>query len=262
MTIRILIVDDEPLARRGIALRLRKHQDVELIGEAEDGEAALAAIAADAPDLVFMDVQMPGMGGLEALRLLSPPERPLTIFLTAYDRFALQAFEVHALDYLLKPIDDDRFVEALDRARTALANQRARLHRERLGELLETLPGAPRYAERFAVRIGHRIALVAADEMNWIEATGDYVSLHVRGDREYLMREPLHRLATRLDPAKFVRIHRSTIVCVDQIAEMRALPNKDGMLRLRNGTPLRVSRTYSQALYQVLGARAGTTKPA
>ncbi|WP_284331674.1 LytR/AlgR family response regulator transcription factor [Dyella flagellata] len=258
---RILIVDDEPLARRGIALRLSKHPDVELIGEAEDGEAALNAITVNTPDLVFMDVQMPGMSGLDALRLLTPSERPLTIFLTAYDRFALQAFEVHALDYLLKPIDDDRFMEAMDRARDALVHRQARSQRERMDELLDALPGVPRYAIRFAVRIGHHVAIVAADEVDWIEATGDYVRLHTGGDREYLLREPLHRLAARLDPSKFVRIHRSTIVSVDRITETRALPNKDCMLRLRDGTPLRVSRTYAEALHLALEGQHPATKP-
>lgn len=260
MTMRVLIVDDEPLARRGIALRLERHKDVELIGEAEDGEAALAAMAAHAPDLVFMDVQMPGMSGLEALRLLSPSDRPLTVFLTAYDRFALQAFEVHALDYLLKPIDDDRFAEAVDRARETLANRRTRSQQGCMDELLDALPGSPRYATRFAVRIGHRVAIVPAEEVDWIAATGDYVSLHV-GDREYLIRETLHRFATRLDPSKFVRIHRSTIVCVDRIVEMRALSNKDCMLRLRDDTPLRVSRTYGEALRRALNEHGSVANP-
>jgi two-component system LytT family response regulator len=263
MNIRILIVDDEPLARRGIALRLRKHSDVELIGEAEDGEAALNAMATGAPDLVFMDVQMPDMSGLEVLRLVPPSERPLTVFLTAYDSFAVQAFEVRALDYLLKPIDDDRFVEALDRARDALTHRRAQSQSERINELLDTLTGTSRYAARFAVRIGHRIVIVAADEVAWMEATGDYVSLHADGGKQYLIREPLHRLAARLDPARFVRIHRSTIVCVDRIIEWRALPNKDCMLRLRDDTPLRVSRTYADSLHRVLNKQQySVTRPA
>lgn len=258
MTIRVLIVDDEPLARRGVALRLCKHADVELVGEAEDGEAALTAIVSCAPDLVFLDVQMPGISGLDALRSLPPSERPLTVFLTAYDRFALQAFEVHALDYLLKPIDDDRFVEALDRARGALAGLRARMQSEHMDEALDALSGGARYATRFAVRVGHRVVIVATEDVDWIEAAGDYVTLHA-GDREYLMREPLHRLAARLDPSTFARVHRSTIVRVERIAEIRALPNKDCMLRLRDDTPLRVSRTYADALRLALDGRRSTT---
>jgi two-component system, LytTR family, response regulator len=199
-------------------------------------------------------VQMPGMSGLDALRSLPPSERPLTVFLTAYDRFAVQAFEVHALDYLLKPIDDDRFAETMDRARDALAGKRAKMQSESMDEALDALPGSPRHATRFAVRVGHRVVIVASDDVDWIEAAGDYVTLHA-GDQEYLMREPLRRLAARLDPSKFARVHRSTIVRVERIAEIRALPNKDCMLRLRDDTPLRVSRTYADALRLALDGR-------
>jgi two-component system, LytTR family, response regulator len=254
MTMRVLVVDDEPLARRGITSRLAPHPDIELIGEAADGESALSAMVGHRPDLVFMDVQMPGMSGLETLRLLSPSERPMTVFLTAYDRFALHAFEVHALDYLLKPIDDDRFAEALDRARDALASRRAMTQQPRLQALLAGEPNVPRYASRFTVRIGHRVAIVAAAEIDWIEAMGDYAGLHVQG-KAHLLREPLHKLAQRLDPAAFVRIHRSAIVRVDHIAEMQALANRDCLLRLRDGTPLRASRTYGDALHAALGGQ-------
>jgi two-component system LytT family response regulator len=246
MTMRILVVDDEPLARRGVVKRLSAHTDVQLIGEAGDGEAALSAIVDMAPDLVFMDVQMPGMSGFEALGLLQPRERPLTIFLTAYDQFALRAFEVHALDYLLKPIDDERFVEALDRARATLAVHRGRHHAAGLQALLAAQPG-PGYATRFAVRIGHRVVFVAVADIDWIEAMGDYAGLHVAG-KVHLLRERLHLLVRRLDPAQFVRIHRSTIVRADRIAEMELLSNRDSLLRLRDGTPLRASRTYGDAL--------------
>ncbi|RAN75281.1 DNA-binding response regulator [Bacillus sp. SRB_336] len=246
MTMRVLVVDDEPLARRGVVKRLSAHTDVQLIGEAGDGEAALSAIVDMAPDLVFMDVQMPGMSGFEALGLLPPRERPLTIFLTAYDQFALRAFEVHALDYLLKPIDDERFVEALDRARATLAVHRGRHHVAGLQALLAAQPGAG-YATRFAVRIGHREVFVAVADIDWIEAMGDYAGLHVAG-KVHLLRERLHLLVRRLDPAQFVRIHRSTIVRADRIAEMELLSNRDSLLRLRDGTPLRASRTYGDAL--------------
>lgn len=248
---RVLVVDDEPLARRGVTSRLSMHKDVELIGEAGDGESALAIIVNDSPDLVFMDVQMPGMSGLETLRLLAPTERPMTVFLTAYDRFALHAFEVHALDYLLKPIDDDRFAEALDRAREALASRLAREQQPRLQALLSSGPESHRYAERFTVRIGHRVTIVSATDVDWIEAMGDYAGLHVQS-KVHLLREPLHKLAGRLDPLQFVRIHRSAIVRVDRIAELQALSNKDCLLRLHDGTPLRASRTYGDALRTTL----------
>jgi len=257
MTMRVLVVDDEPLARRGITTRLSAYTDVQVIGEAGDGEAALSVIAGEAPDLVFMDVQMPGMSGLEALGLLSPRERPLTIFLTAYDQFALRAFEVHALDYLLKPLDDERFVEALDRARDTLALRRDRNPASGLQTLLAAQRDTP-YASRFAVRVGHRVAFVATADIDWVEAMGDYAGLHV-GSKVHLLREPLHQLARRLDPAQFMRIHRSTIVRLDRIAEMQALSNRDNLLRLRDGTPLRASRTYGDALHTALAGYASAT---
>jgi two-component system, LytTR family, response regulator len=251
MTMRVLVVDDEPLARSGITARLSTHTDIQVIGEAGDGETALSAILDTKPDLVFMDVQMPGMSGLEALDLMSPRDRPITIFLTAYDQFALRAFEVHALDYLLKPIDDERFAEALDRAREILATRPDRSMSSGLQALLTTQKNAPSHASRFAVRIGNRVAFIAAADVDWIEAMGDYAGLHV-GGKVHLLREPLHQLSRRLDPAQFIRIHRSTIVRVDRIAEMEALSNRDSLLRLRDGTPLRASRTYGDALRAAL----------
>ncbi|MFI4958887.1 MAG: LytR/AlgR family response regulator transcription factor [Lysobacterales bacterium] len=251
MTMRVLVVDDEPLARRGITTRLSAYADVQVIGEAGDGEAALSVIVGEAPDLVFMDVQMPGMGGLETLSLLSPRERPMTIFLTAYDQFALRAFEVHALDYLLKPIDDERFAEALDRAREMLAAHRDRNVPSGLQALLTAQKNVAGHASRFAVRIGNRVVFIAAADIDWIEAMGDYAGLHV-GGKVHLLREPLHQLAHRLDPAQFMRIHRSTIVRMDRIAEMEALSNRDSLVRLRDGTPLRASRTYGDALRAAL----------
>jgi two-component system, LytTR family, response regulator len=253
MTMRVLVVDDEPLARRGVIKRLSAHTDAQVIGEAGDGEAALAAILDRAPDLVFMDVQMPGLSGFEALGLLPPRERPLTIFLTAYDQFALRAFEVHALDYLLKPIDDERFVEALDRARETLVAHRGRHQAAGLQALLAARNNAS-YATRFAIRIGHRVVFIAVADVDWIEAMGDYAGLHVAG-KVHLLRERLHQLASRLDPAQFVRIHRSTIVRVDRIAEMEVLSNRDCLLRLRDGTPLRASRTYGDALRAAIAGK-------
>ncbi len=251
MTLRVLVVDDEPLARRGIVSRLCGQSDVQLVGEAGDGESALAIIAATTPDLVFMDVQMPGLSGLDTLRLLPPQERPLTVFLTAYDRYALRAFEVHALDYLLKPIDDERFAETLDRARDSLVSRQTTQRQNRLGTWLAAQPDNPRFAIRFAIRNGHKVTIVTADELDWIEAMGDYAGLHV-GCALHLLREPLHRLARRLDPSQFVRIHRSTIVRVARIVEVQALPNCDSLLRLHDGTPLRASRTYGPALHAAL----------
>lgn len=239
---RVLIVDDEPLARRGVRARIEAHGDLAVIGEAGDGETAVQTMLAGQVDLVFMDVQMPELSGIDALRQVPVPLRPLAILLTAYDHYAISAFDAHALDYLLKPIDDLRFEESLDRARTAF-----RLRHASLPEPVVA------WATRFSVRVGNRTAIVECQDIDWIEACDDYAGLHV-GARTYLLREPLHQLAKRLDPARFVRIHRSTIVRVDRIAEWEALPNRDCLLRLHDGTPLRASRTYVDRLHAALAA--------
>lgn len=238
---RVMVVDDEPLARDGVRARLALHADISLVGEAGDGEAAVRAMEGLSPDLVFMDVDMPGISGLDALRHIHPERRPLAVLLTAYDHFAVTAFELHALDYLLKPIDDLRFREALDRARAALRNRT----RDQAAAHVKV------WAERFSVRVGQRIAVIEAKDVDWVEANDDYAGLHV-GPRVYLLREPLHQLSLRLDPRRFVRIHRSTIVAIDRVAELQALPNRDCMLRLKDGTPLRASRTYIDQLRAAL----------
>lgn len=241
---RVMVVDDEPLARDGVRARLASHRDLCFVGEAGDGDTALQAIDQLRPDLVFMDVQMPGMSGIDVLRHVLPAARPLAILLTAYDNFAVTAFELHALDYLLKPIDDQRFREALDRARAAW--------RHRVSD--DQAETNQAWAERFTVRVGQRIAVVEADSVDWIEANDDYAGLHV-GSRVYLLREPLHQLSRRLDPRRFMRIHRSTIVRLDRVAELEALSNRDCLIRLRDGTPLRASRTYVDQLHAALVAR-------
>lgn len=240
MTLRVLIADDEPLARGGVRARLAGHGDLTLVGECTDGPSALAALQTRSTDLLFIDVQMPGLSGLEVIEALPPERRPLTVLLTAYEQFALRAFELRALDYLLKPIDEDRFADALDRARQAMALRRG-----------DRQARAARYATRFQVRLGHRVQLVMADAVDWIEAQGDYAGLHA-GGQLHLLREPLQRLAGRLDPAQFLRVHRSAIVRLDRVAEMQALSNRDHLLRLRDGTVLRASRTYVDALRAAL----------
>ena len=253
MTYRAIVVDDEPLARRGIISRLKSYPQFEVVKECGNGEDALAAITEHQPDLVFLDVQMPEMDGFEMLERLLPEDRPAVIFLTAFDQYALRAFDVHATDYLLKPIDDVRFTEAIDRVQRVLQMEKDTTLGERLESLLSDLhAGKPRGAhQRFAIRNGRRIFFITSNEVEWIEAQGDYAALHVHG-KTHLLREPLHILERRLDQATFVRIHRSTIVRLDQIAEMQALANRDCLLRLKDGTTLRVSRSYSDRLQEAL----------
>jgi len=240
---RVLVVDDEPLARDGVRVRLAQHSDLHWVGEAGDGDEALRAMNELKPDLVFMDVQMPGISGMVALRCMAPDQRPLAILLTAYEQFAVDAFALQALDYLLKPIDDGRFREALDRARIAM------VHRRPAG-----VQDAHAWSERFSVKVGLRTVIIEAGEIDWIEAQGDYAGLHV-GAQMHLLREPLHQLSLRLDPGRFLRIHRSAIVRLERVAELEVLPNRDCMLRLKDGTPLRASRTYIDQLRAALATR-------
>jgi len=256
MKYKVLIVDDEPLARRGIRARLKPLADFEVLDDCEDGEAALKVIRLHRPDLVFLDVQMPGLSGFDMLKRLPKHRRPFIIFLTAYDEYALRAFEVHALDYLLKPIDAERFASAIARARRQLRFHTADSIETRLRSLLAEHAGkrpSP-YAERFTVRTGRRITFVLADEIDWIEAVGDYAALHV-GNQTPLLRETLNALETRLDPERFVRIHRSAMVQVSRICELRTLPNRELRLRLNSGAELKVSRTYRERLDQWLSGK-------
>lgn len=252
---RVAIVDDEPLARLAVKVRLARHPDVEIVAEYGDGDAALAGLAATRPDLAFVDVEMPGRSGLEVLAALPRAERPMAILLTAHDTFAVQAFGLAALDYLLKPVDDDRLDEALDRARHALPYRRP--------GAAGTVPAAtptPAWTRSFAVRTGARTLLVDAADVERIEADGDYATLYAHG-RTYLVRERLQALALRLDPSRFQRVHRSAIVRLDRIAELRALTNRDALLRLRDGTLLRASRTYMPALTEALAHRTHPLPP-
>ena len=248
MSIRVLIVDDEPLARKGVELRLRTQSDVELVGMCTNGRQAVQRITELQPDLVFLDIQMPLMSGIEVLRSIPDEVQPAIIFLTAYDEHALEAFEVQALDYLLKPIDDRRFVAALERARKLIALKQQKLLYERTGS--ERL-------KRFTVRTGKELTFVDTVQIDWIEAAGDYAQLHV-GERTYLIRESLNTLETMLEPEDFLRVHRSSIVRLDRIVRLEALSNRDGNLTLRGGTSHRVSRSYSKPLQAYLkNRRAG-----
>ena len=257
MTYKVLIVDDEPLARRGIHARLKSLPDFSVLEDCPDGFAGISAIERHEPDLLILDVQMPGLNGFEMLERLPRNRHPLVIFLTAYDQYALRAFEVYAFDYLLKPIDAKRFTAAIQRARRQLKLQASASIEERLRSLLDDYSSQrnrPTYVERFMVRTGKRLSSVCVDEIDWIEAVGDYPCLHVGSDRP-LIRETLNTLETRLDPKKFVRIHRSTIVKVSCIKDLQSLPNRELQLRITDGTVLKVSRTYRDRLDKWLSGK-------
>jgi two-component system LytT family response regulator len=245
--VRTLIVDDEPPARRRVRKFLTEMVDVEVIGECADGGEAVEAIRESAPDLLLLDIQMPKVGGFEVIREVGVESVPAIIFVTAYDRFAVQAFEIHALDYLLKPFTRLRFVRALERAKAQIADAQVAAFSSRLQELIKTLDGRASYLERISVRLGDRIIFIPVSEIDWIEADGGYALLHT-GKMTHAVRESLSVLGRRLDPGTFVRAHRSTIVNVERVREMIPQFCGDQTLILRDGTRLTLSRTRRDEL--------------
>ncbi len=230
-----LIVDDEPLARRRSASLLRGQRDLVIAGDVSSGMEALRVMEKQNIDLIFLDIQMPGMDGFEFLQTINQDPAPAVIFVTAFDDHAIRAFDAQALDYLLKPFDDERFHKALDRAITRIRK-----------------PITPRALHRMAVKLSDKWMLLKTDEIDWIEAEGKYTRLHV-GSSSYLRREALRQLEAQLDSAVFVRIHRSTVVNVDRIREVRALFHGDYEAVLSDGTRLTVSRRYRSKLHSLVG---------
>ncbi|MEX1181795.1 MAG: LytTR family DNA-binding domain-containing protein [Gemmatimonadota bacterium] len=249
--IRAIIVDDEPLAREGVRLHLEGEQGIDIIGAAGSGEEAVSLIETLRPDLLFLDVQMPGLDGFGVLEALGPGHMPVTIFITAHDHFAVRAFDAHAVDYILKPYDEARFGRAVARARTQIADRRRLEIDDRLGSLLTELRARNQYTERLVVRAGGRIVILRASEVEWVEAASNYVRIHA-GGREYLLRETMTALEAKLDPAQFVRIHRSTLVRVDRIRELEPLFQGDYVVILADGTRLTSSRGYRERLQDLL----------
>jgi two-component system LytT family response regulator len=250
--IRTLVVDDEPMARERVRSLLQQEDDVEVVGECSDGAQAVSAIQQHAPDLVFLDVQMPGVDGFGVIEAVGSERMPAVIFVTAYDEYALRAFEVHALDYLLKPFGRDRFHETLKHARASLERRRAGdLGRRLLALVNDIKPERPR-VERLVVKSGGRVFFLRTEEIDWIEAAGNYVRLHL-GDESHLFRETMNRMEARLDTARFVRIHRSRIVNTERIKELQPWFNGEHVVILRNGTRLPLSRGYRDKLQEQLG---------
>ena len=272
--IRTLIVDDEPLARRGLELRLQRHADIAIVGEAGNGREAFHAISALKPELMFLDVQMPGVDGFELLRAVPATLMPLTVFVTAYDQYALAAFAASALDYLLKPVEDARLEQAIARAREQIARRAASDQCEQLLKLVASLPDRPPLSlaggdtavaaaipdgrgttghgrrppvDRIAIKDGQRIIRVDVDAIQWIDAAGDYMCIHAGSDT-HVLRATMRELEQRLDPRRFQRVHRSTIVNLARVREMRPHLNGEYFLVLDSGHELKLSRTYKDKI--------------
>jgi two-component system LytT family response regulator len=251
-TIRTCIVDDEPLARERIRTLLSQEPDIEVVGECADGSEAIGRIKETQPDLLFLDVQMPLVDGFGVLQALDAQLPPAVIFVTAYDQYALQAFEVHALDYLLKPFNSRRFKKAVQRARVELLKEgNGHGVSERLLSLLENLKQDRRPQERLILKTSGRVTFLKVDEIDWIEAEGNYVRLHV-GASSHLLRETMKGIEAKLDPERFIRIHRSTIVNTDRIKELQPLFHGEYAVILRDGTRLTASRGPENKLRRVL----------
>jgi two-component system, LytTR family, response regulator len=251
MNIRTVIVDDEPLARRRLKRFLQSAPDVEVIAECGDGTAAVAAIREHQPDLVFLDVQMPGSNGFEVLSTVGVERMPVVVFVTAFDTFAVQAFEAQALDYLLKPFGEDRVAKALVRARAFLEGGAKRAYQDHLAELLRATDAGQNTA-RVLVRNGDRVLVVEAAEIDWVEAYGDYVRLHV-GPQAHLLRSTLTEMEERLKPKGFARIHRSRLVNLDRIRELNTVSPTELLVVLKNGARLNASPSYLKELQRRLG---------
>jgi two-component system LytT family response regulator len=272
MTIRTIIVDDEELARRGLEIRLRDAADIQIVAHCANGRAALAAIDEHAPDLMFLDIQMPGLSGLDVLACVPQESMPMVVFVTAFDRFAIDAFEAHALDYLLKPVDEDRLRRALDRVRAQWQQRQALAQREQLmalladltgkGEIepgaLESLTGQPvrRYATMLPIRVGRETVRLDVATIDWIDAAGDYMCLHAAG-ATHVLRATMKELEDMLDPAVFQRVHRSTIVNLARVRSLRPHANGECFLKLASGQEIKLSRSFRDKVEMLLD-RGGT----
>lgn len=254
MSIRIIIADDEPLAREGVVFQLRDEQEVEIVAECEDGEHAVQAITSLQPDLVFLDIKMPGLSGFDVVEAIGAERMPLVIFLTAYDEFAVEAFRHNALDYLLKPIEKEQFRESLKKAREQLFKNRLSSYSRNLDSLLAEVRDFSRHAGvestplRISVRLAGQIYFLSPDEIHWIESEGDYVSVHTEG-RAHLVRETMHAMEKRLAPHGFQRIHRSAIVNLAKVRGMILGDNGTYEIQLLSGECLKIGRLYRDALY-------------
>ena len=250
--IRALVIDDEPLAREMIREMLAGDPEVEIIGECGSGREAVTAIQSLSPDLIFLDIQMPELGGFEVLESFKTTGSPYVIFVTAFDQYAVRAFEVHALDYLLKPFDRERFETAWHRAKTVVLQDRLNQREQHILALLEELKAAPRYLERLVVKTEGRVFFLDIDDIHCIEAEGNYIRVY-NGQKTSLLRETISGLEAQLDPKKFLRIHRSSIVRIDKIKELQPWFHGEYHVVLENGKQLTLSRNYRSNLQDAVG---------
>ena len=251
--LRTLLVDDEALSRRGLELRLRVAGDIEIVGQCTNGREALGAIRDLRPDLVFLDIQMPGLSGFDVLAELQPHELPMIVFVTAYDRFAVQAFEARAIDYVLKPVDDVRLAATLTHVRELVEQRTAVAERNQLVNLLAELRGSgeiesntspnPQAPHWLPIRNGRETVRVPVEAIEWVDAAGDYLCIHASG-HTHILRATMREMETLLDPRLFQRVHRSTIVNLTRVKSLRAHMNGEYFLRLEGGQELKLSRTY------------------
>ena len=277
MNLHTLIVDDEPLARRGLELRLKEAADVQIVGQCANGREALAAIAELAPDLVFLDIQMPGLSGIDVVKQVPQESMPMVVFVTAFDKFAIDAFESHALDYLLKPVDEDRLARALDRVRAQWQQKQAAAQREQLMALIadltdkgeiepEALAAAAgaavrRYATMLPIRSGRETIRLDVTTIDWIDAAGDYMCLHA-GGATHVLRATMKELEDMLDPAVFQRVHRSTIVNLARVRSLRPHVNGECFLRLLSGQEVKLSRSFRDKVEMLLDRSGAAPKMA
>lgn len=242
-SIKVLIVDDEPYARKRIRQLLERENGFEIVGEEGNGEDAISAINQACPDVVFLDIQMPEVDGFDVVRAVDPRDMPYFVFVTAYDEYALKAFEVHAFDYLLKPFSHSRFHKAVQRVRAEITRRDERQKGRALEALLRDVGGGRPPENRLTIKSGGRIFFASSSEISWIEASGNYVVLHI-GDREHLVRQTLASIHSSLDGEKFIRVHRSRIINIDYAREIRSTPSGTHCIVMKDGTVLHVSRQY------------------
>ena len=240
-------MDDEPPAREKIRSFLERETDVEVIAECGDGPEAVEAIRKHSPDLLFLDIEMPGLDGLEVIERVGSGQMPVTVFVTAFDRYAVQAFEKHAIDYLLKPFDQTRFQRTLSQVRDQLKRAADQQISNELQALLDGIKSRSKYADRLTVKSSRGMTFLRANDVEWVDAAGNYVRLNSNGST-YLMRETMSSLEQRLDPERFLRIHRSTIVNIERIREIRPLQHGEHLVILDNGQRLTLSRSYRHKL--------------